>query len=357
MRRLSLTIALLSCLTFFGQQNPISTDSSTIQLSEVVLSAKVIFGSKFVAKNRTGSSYYLSPEEIKKFNYTDINRTLRSVPGVNIYEEDGFGLRPNISLRGTSPERSSKITLMEDGVLIAPAPYSAPSAYYFPTIARMQAVEILKGSSQVQYGPYTTGGAVNMISTEVPGDFGIFLNSSYGSFQSGRIHAQLGDTQKNFGYAVEYLNYNSNGFKNLENGDNTGFDKNDLVAKFKINTNPEAPLGQEFEVKFQYSDETSNETYLGLTQDDFDADPFRRYAGSQNDQMNTEHFQVMGTHALKFSDQFRITTIGYYNDFSRNWYKVDFVTVDGERQGIGNVFGDPTTFDSYIDLVTGAVNS
>ncbi|WP_349351788.1 MULTISPECIES: TonB-dependent receptor family protein [unclassified Flagellimonas] len=357
MRRLSLTIALLSCLTFFGQQNPISTDSSTIQLSEVVLSAKVIFGSKFVAKNRTGSSYYLSPEEIKKFNYTDINRTLRSVPGVNIYEEDGFGLRPNISLRGTSPERSSKITLMEDGVLIAPAPYSAPSAYYFPTIARMQAVEILKGSSQVQYGPYTTGGAINMISTEVPDDFGIFLNSSYGSFQSGRIHAQLGDTQKNFGYAVEYLNYNSNGFKNLENGENTGFDKNDLVAKFKINTNPEAPLGQEFEVKFQYSDETSNETYLGLTQEDFDADPFRRYAGSQNDQMNTEHFQVMGTHALKFSDQFRITTIGYYNDFSRNWYKVDFVTVDGERQGIGNIFGDPTTFDSYIDLVTGAVDS
>ncbi|MER3376390.1 MAG: TonB-dependent receptor [Allomuricauda sp.] len=334
-----------------------TTDSSTIKLNEVVLSAKVIFGSKFAAKNRTGSSYYLSPEEIKKFNYTDINRTLRSVPGVNIYEEDGFGLRPNISLRGTSPERSSKITLMEDGVLIAPAPYSAPSAYYFPTIARMQAVEILKGSSQVQFGPYTTGGAINMVSTEVPDNFGIFLNSSYGSFQSGRIHTQLGDSRKNFGYAVEYLNYNSNGFKNLENGDNTGFDKNDLVAKFKVNTNPEAALGQEFEVKFQYSDETSNETYLGLTQEDFNADPFRRYAGSQNDQMNTEHFQVMGTHALKFNDQFRITTIGYYNDFSRNWYKVDFVTVDGEREGIGNIFSDPTTFNAYIDLVTGATDS
>lgn len=356
MYRLTTIIAFFCILLVSGQQAS-NSDSTLIELNEVVLSAKVIFGSKFVAKNRTGSSYYVSPEEIKKFNYTDVNRVLRAVPGVNIYEEDGFGLRPNISLRGTSPERSSKITLMEDGVLIAPAPYSAPSAYYFPTIARMQAVEILKGSSQVQFGPYTTGGAINMISTEIPDNFGIFLNSSYGSFDTGRVHAQLGDSHKNFGYSVEYLNYNSNGFKNLRNDDNTGFDKNDLVAKFRLNTNAEAKLGQEFELKFQYSDETSHETYLGLTQEDFNANPFDRYAGSQNDEMNAEHFQVMGTYALKFNNQFRITTTGYYNDFSRNWYKVDYVTIDGEREGIGTIFNDPNTYEPYLDLVKGSSNS
>jgi len=351
----TLLFALSTLATFAQEKGKQNVDS--IRLNEVVLSAKLILGSKFEAKNRTGSAYYISPEEIKRFNYTDVNRTLRSVPGVNVYEEDGFGLRPNISLRGTSPERSSKITVMEDGVLIAPAPYSAPSAYYFPTIARMQAVEILKGSSQVQYGPYTTGGALNMLSTEVPNDFELFLNSSYGSFQSGRLHMQLGDSKQNFGYSVEYLNYNSNGFKDLDNGADTGFDKNDLVAKFKVNTNKKARIGQEFEIKFQYSDEISNETYVGLTQSDFNDTPYRRYAGSQEDEMETEHTQFMGTHTLKFNDYFRITTVGYINNFKRNWYKLDYINIDGDRQGIANVLETPEDFNAHYQLVSGATNS
>ncbi len=94
-----------------------------------------------------------------------------------------------------------------------------------------------------------------------------------------------------------------------------------------------------------------------MTEEDFAADPFSRYAGSQRDQMNAEHLQFTGTHTLKFSDYFRITTTGYYNGFERNWYKVDFITVDGEREGISNVLDDPETFGAYYDLVRGTVNS
>lgn len=167
-----IALAILALASFASAQAQETTKSnamadSTHRIREVVVRSNQMLGSKFEARNRTGSAYYLSPTELAKFGYTDINRMLKSVPGVNVYEEDGFGLRPNISLRGTKAERSERISLMEDGVLVAPAPYAAPAAYYFPNAARMYAIEVLKGSSQVQYGPFTTGGAINMVSTPI----------------------------------------------------------------------------------------------------------------------------------------------------------------------------------------------
>jgi len=347
------TIAFLHAQNKTAAQASQDSTAQIIQLKEVVLSANTILGSKFQARNRTGSAYYISPKEIKKFNYTDINRVLRSVPGVTIYEEDGFGLRPNISLRGTSPERSAKISLMEDGVLIAPAPYSAPAAYYFPSVARMHAVEILKGSSQVQYGPFTTGGAINLISTQIPTTFNAKVSANYGSFNSGRLHAAIGESKEKFGYMVEYLNFNSDGFKNLDGGGNTGFDKNEVVGKFRINSGKDAKLPQYLEVKFQYADEVSDETYLGLTDADFESTPFRRYAGSQNDEMTADHIQIMATHSFNFNDYFSIATTAYYNGFSRNWYKLDKVAVNGVQEGISSILESPSEFSSYFDIVSG----
>ncbi|MFT7386504.1 MAG: Fe(3+) dicitrate transport protein, partial [Nonlabens sp.] len=120
MKNILSLVVIVASIQLLQAQNEQSADSVE-NLKVIHLKPNSLIGSKFEALNRTGSSYYMSQTDLTKFNYTDVNRALLSIPGVNVTEEDGFGLRPNISLRGTQAERSSKITLMEDGVLIAPA--------------------------------------------------------------------------------------------------------------------------------------------------------------------------------------------------------------------------------------------
>ena len=339
----------------YSQEQQVKSDS-IYQLQEVVVSSQQILGSKFKARNRTGSAYYISPEEIRKLGYTDINRMLKAVPGVNMYEEDGFGLRPNISLRGTKAERSERISIMEDGVLAAPAPYSAPAAYYFPNVARMEAIEVLKGSSQVQYGPFTTGGAVNLVSTPIANNFSGKANISYGSKNTFKSHAAIGSNWKHFGYMVEYLRYQSDGFKRYEDYAAEGFKRNDIIAKMVVKTDKVRGVNHALELKFGYAGENSDETYVGLSADDFKKTPFLRYAGSQMDKLKTDHQQWVATYLLTFSNKLKVTTNAYYNYFHRNWYKLNDVRAgitSKEKISVADVLIDPETNIRYFDILTG----
>ena len=348
------TLALIICLNL-NSQEPKQINDSIIPLDEVIIKGNTILGNKFVAKNRTGAAYYLSTEELAQFDYTDINRALSKISGINFYEEDGFGLRPNISIRGTSPERSSKIAIMEDGILISPAPYSASSAYYFPSVARMQAIEVLKGSSQIQYGPYTTGGAINFVSTEIPEKFRGKISTSFGSFKTGQTHATIGNSSEKFGYMFEILNYNSDGFKSLNDDLNTGFDINEITSKIKF-VPKTSNIDQSFELKFHTYDEISNETYLGLTETDFQKNPYLRYPGSEKDKMSAEHKQYVLTHELFVNEKIKITSNFYENRFKRNWYKLDDVVQNNNSQKISKVISNPSQFSEHLKILSGELD-
>ncbi len=339
----------------FAQEANQTIDST--QLKEIIIITDAEIGSKFKSKNQSGTNYFISPEEIARFKYTDVNRILQSVPGITIVDEEGFGQRPSIGLRGTAPTRTSKISLMEDGVLIAPAPYIASEAYYFPTINRIQAIEILKGSSQIQYGPFTTGGAINLVSTQIPNYFKGKAQFNYGSFNTRNAYFNVGDANETLGYLIEYNNRTSDGFKKIDfSNKNTGFSGNDYLAKFRVNSKYNAKVYQSLMLKLQYSEETANETYLGLTDDDFKSNHKRRYIASENDQIATEHFQFMATHVIKPTKNINVTTKAYRNNFKRNWYKLNDIRLNEENLSLANVLQDPNKYPDAYNLLTGATN-
>ncbi|MFP4696900.1 TonB-dependent receptor family protein, partial [Thiohalospira sp.] len=320
----------------------LTTGTALAQDDAARLDQVSIVGSQAEAQEQPGSVQYVDEERLEDHEYTDINRVMREAPGVNIQEEEGHGLRPNIGLRGTGVGRSSNITLMEDGVLIAPAPYSASSAYYFPSAPRLAGVEVTKGPASIQYGPRSLGGAVNLISRPIPGDKRGQVDVAGGEDGHYKLHGHYGESGETFGGMVEALRYGSDGFKDLDGGGDTGFDKNDVLAKFRMNSDADAERYQELTVKVGYADETSNSSYLGLTDDDFDEDPYRRYRASAKDQMNNEHKQLQVGHYIELDDGMELDTTAYYNDYHRNWYKLDTVNDNPIGEALENS-GDVST--------------
>ena len=315
----------------------------------LVLERITIVGKPEWIQTIPGSAAIITSQQLKQHQDSDIHRVLQSVAGVHIQEEDGFGLRPNIGMRGAGSERSSKINLMEDGVLIAPAPYSAPSAYYFPNVRRMSGVEVRKGSAQIQYGPNTTGGSLNLISTPVPATRSASGETQFGTFGAHQLYGSAGDRFRQVGYLVEGLFSDHNGFKTLQNGGGTGYAIHDLSGKLLFRSAPNAALYQRLELKAGLNGQTSDETYLGLTRDDFDITPFARYAASQLDRMSTDHTQLMARHFVMLSEQADLTTTIYQNDFYRNWYKLQ--SVGGS--GIGEILNAPELYPEWMQVIRG----
>lgn len=336
--------ALFYSLNLFSQ----APNQDTIKNQE--LDPVVIVGDR--AKYISGSGQYINTLKIEKLNQPNVNNVLRIVPGVNVRDEEGFGLRPNIGLRGTPVNRSAKITLMEDGILIAPAPYADPAAYYFPTFSRMQGIEVLKGSSQIKYGPYTVGGAINLLSTIIPNSFKGFAQVGLGSFGTNQQRIWVGDSRKNIDYVFEINRIASNGFKVLPNGENTGFDRRDVMGKIRWHTDEDAKIAQSVMLKMVASVEDGNETYLGLTYEDFQTNRLSRYAATQKDILDMNHNHLSLTHTISPLEGLKFHTTAYYSFTYRDWARVNSIA----GQSLNNILQNPASFANAYQVMTGKAN-
>ncbi|ARD23768.1 TonB-dependent receptor family protein [Shewanella japonica] len=355
-KKLALVLAIQSSLLSYSAIA--AEDDETAKSNDSYMEQMQIIGRDQSLNKATGSATLIDELALEQFKFDDINRVLYSVPGVNIREEDGYGLRPNIGFRGATPERSKKINIMEDGVLIGPAPYSAASAYYFPMTSKMTSIEVFKGPAAIKYGPNTVAGSLNMVTRAVPQSSEGLVDVSVGSDGLAKAHAYYGDTIDNFGFLIEGVHMQADGFKELDGGGDTGFEKNDLMAKLRYDLDGET-VNQVFELKLAYANETSDETYLGLSDDDFAANPNRRYVASQLDNMDWTHTQFQFNHYVT-NDHFELTTRVYRNDFERAWYKVNGFKGGLVNRSLQEILADPDkdeTNQRFYQILTGQQDS
>lgn len=313
----------------------------------------VVIGDREDARRVAGSGTVLNQLQLDLADHTDLHQIVASVPGVYFRQEDGYGLRPNIGIRGATTDRSQKITMMEDGILSGPAPYSAPAAYYVPNAARIHAVEILKGPASIKYGPHTVGGAINFVTAPVPESNTTALDLSVGSDGYLKTQAELGvRLNEEMGVLIDALDYRSDGFKELDNGVGTGFSRNDFNIKFKWQ--PASRLPSVLTMKLGFAAEDSDETYLGLSDSDFAANPDQRYAASEHDGFESEHLQLHLNYSLKPNANNDLNIKAYHNRFTRAWTKFDGFLSGTSPQ---NILQRTNLYQRQFNILKGLIDS
>ncbi len=303
--------------------------SEATQLKEVV-----IIGNPQDPQGTMGSAYVLTDQELRKFESTNVNDIMRSVPGVYVREEDGLGVFPNIGIRAGSAGRSGRISIMEDGIPAAMSPYANTSAYYFPTVGRMQGIEILKGPEVLFYGPQTTSGAINLLSTAIPDKPSGTLSTEIGQYGTRKIHANYGATMGQWGVLVETYQRQSDGFHKLDRSSRTaGTDAEEYMAKLRWRSAPGAAYAQQLDIKLFSGQEDADVSYLGLTDADFRANPDRRYGLGELQRMDRSRKSASIRHQIALNANSLLTSTAYYVDTSRHYNRLNQVN----GIGIGSV--------------------
>ncbi|MEZ4526460.1 MAG: TonB-dependent receptor [Desulfobacterales bacterium] len=140
-----------------------------------------------------------------EFYMNNVGELVRDVPGVHVGQYFPWG-PPWIHLRGTGYFIGRTIYLV-DGLPVA----SFMASTLNPN--DVERADILLGPSSALYGPNASGGAVNFVTRQGEENMGATAQLSYGSNNTIRPHASIGDKKENFGYYLSYTGDYSDGYK------------------------------------------------------------------------------------------------------------------------------------------------
>lgn len=263
-----------------------------------------------------GAGQILGKKELEDSHVFTVNEALRKVAGVHARDEEGFGLRPNIAMRGLNPTRSTKITLLEDGLALAYAPYGDNASYYHPMVDRYERIEVLKGASSLMFGPQTVGGVVNYITPAPRQAFGGYVQGVMGNRDYVNAKMSIGGKGLNLDYGQKQ-------------GDGARENMTHKLDDLNIKYSTEMSERQLITLRTNLYKEDSLQTYSGLTQAEFE-NFGSSYNPFKNDRYQAQRTGLSLTHDFLINEQTNLITSVYYSKFDRDWWRQASNSQDGQ---------------------------
>jgi len=279
-----------------------------------------VLGTRDRVDSLPGSHDVIDAETLTETHVMTSSEALRKAPGVNVRDEEGFGLRPNIGLRGLNPTRSTKVLLLEDGIPLAYAPYGDNASYYHPPIDRFARIEVLKGAAMNLFGPQTVGGVINYITPTPPEEFQGMARVTAGNRGYSNMHALVGGG----GFQLDVVDKRGDGARH-----NIDSELQDYNAKLLTSIGADQTLI----VRANRYEEDSNSTYSGITDAELETFGYR-YNPFDNDTFDANRTGYSVTHDWNLTGDVALTTNVYFSEFSRDWWRQSSTTSDSQCNAV-----------------------
>ena len=203
---------------------------SDASLDEVVVTATRI---EQPLNQTLSSTTVITQKDIRESQAADVPTILRSVAGVEISQNGGFGKTSSLFLRGTD---SKQVLVLLDGVRINSATTGTTSIEHL-MLDQIERIEVVRGNVSSVYGSEAIGGVIQIFTKRGHGESAFNFSAGAGNHGTQRAAAGFGGKIANTDFDLQVSKFLTEGVSALNpaiypaaNPDNDGYDNTSISA-------------------------------------------------------------------------------------------------------------------------------
>jgi vitamin B12 transporter len=161
----------------------------------------------------------ITREEIEQAGEASLAQLLGRQPGIQLSANGGAGATTSVYIRGANANQS---IVLVDGQRITSATSGTASLSRIP-LAQIERIEILRGPASSLYGADAIGGVIQIFTRRGQGAPSVNASAGYGTHNTSEGSAGIAGGTDLVSYSVQAGFANTDGFNNLNNDKNAGY--------------------------------------------------------------------------------------------------------------------------------------
>ena len=321
----------------------------TLNVAETILPEVTVTATRSNQTSPLASVTVITQEDIVRSQAVSVSDILRTVPGLDVSSNGGFGQPTSIFMRGTE---SDHILVLVDGIKMGSATTGSMAFEHLP-VSQIEKIEIVRGPRSSLYGSEAIGGVIQIFTrhgrkTHTESSIGIGADNTY------RATTGFSGANKNSWLSLYADHLKSDGFSACSDANCFGFEPDDDGYE---NTSFSTKFGHNFSNTANieaHALRTKGNTQFDAMGDN-EADFTQQVIGIKADYI-VSNWWLLNLNLGESQDKYEQSTQSYFNT-TRTIYSLQNNFFFAEQELIVGYEEQTDEVDSHVDYAINSLNN